>query len=498
MLSQKKLSNLILTLTCAMTLGSTTSAFAVPSDDVEWSSEDYGITVYKDELDHSLFWYAPKLRFQSSKKTLADGTTAVTTDLRPRTLENGNTEYSPRLVPYFPKEFITFVSRNIPGIDKESQLRPITAMNIGVSLPEYKAADGTVLKVTSVGGDATATSTNYEYLGVSRTVRFQLDQTQAEYFNQDYEDTGVNVSFTISYAGVEKEKYYEIHASCEDMQRSLESGTNASASGAAKGVYAGTKIQAAFLDANQSANNGVDIRSKGDPAELGPTLSQVLTSCFTVVTPATTTIADDDQTGYGMSDDGSPSFSTDLLPKAKLKANYKLKKISNSGNRQNNVKQVGVKNSVSTMTLNGVLIDKPQAPAALKFTSAPSKNVTVSSTNSKSAPLDTGIKINTGDQYAVQANYAQRQYGKPISIDPTQTSMDGFLYYRIGNGTWKPVNQHLVITSDVANSGGALQFSLDLPKIKGSIVTPKHIYFTNVNPITPEFTVQISGSKAGK
>jgi hypothetical protein len=496
MLSQKKLSNLVLFLTCALTLGSTTSAFAVPSDDVAWSSEDFGITVYKDELDKSLFWYAPKLRFQSSKKTLADGTSGITTDLRPVTLANGNTEFSPRIEPYFPKGFITLVSRNIPGVDLVSQLRPITAMNIGVSLPEYKTPEGAVLKVTSVGGDATATSTNYEYLGIKRTVRFQLDPDQARYFMQDYQDTGVNVSFTISYAGVEKEKYYEIHASCEDMQRSLESGNNGSASGSAKGVYAGAKIQAAFLTANQTANNGVDIRTKGDPAELGPTLSTVLTSCFTLVAPATTTAADDDQTGYG-NDDGSPSLASDILPKAKLQATYKLKKITNSGNRQSNVKQVGVKNAVSTMTLNGVLVETPAAPVLVKFTSAASKNVTVSSTNSKAAPMDTGIRINSGDQYAIQANYGQRQAGKPIAIDPTQTSMDEFLSYRIGNGTWKPVNQHMVITSDVANSGGALQFSLDLPKIKGSIVRPKGVFFTNINPITPEFTVQITGSKVG-
>src|SRR5690606_24770586 len=107
----------------AILLAGSGTAFAVPSDQEAWRSDQHGIIVYKDAVDPSTYWFVPKVRFESTsdQKTL----------LRRKRLENGSVEYAVRIIPYFSKDLKELAAQNISNIRQDSQLKPVIAKSIG-------------------------------------------------------------------------------------------------------------------------------------------------------------------------------------------------------------------------------------------------------------------------------------------------------------------------------------------------------------------------------
>jgi hypothetical protein len=458
---------------------SSVSAFAVPSDRQAWSSQKYGITVYQDELDPSLFWFVPLIRFESS-----GGKTA----LRPRTLANGKTEYSPRIIPYFSDDLRALVIQNIPAIKNDSQLKPVVATNIGVSLPDF------AYKMTS------ESVTNYQYLGVPRLVRFQLDSDEAAQFDSFYQDDlGVTVEFTISYASVTMDKFYQIGVSCKDMERALDVGSKpgSGVSVSVGKVVLGADLEIAFKKAVQNNLNGVDIISKGDIPNMADTLRSTMELCFAPADPfggGRTTIGGDNPGDVFDPRGGGPVDPGALLPRATAMAKFKFKKSDINTDKKAVVKNVSLKDSVSTTAILGSLTVTAASAVKIESTPLPGKTVKVLDTNSASSPVDSGIRVSAGDQWTIQADYSLTLRGIAVPTAASLPKMDGDLYYRIGNEEWQPVNRHVAIGSDVVRGGGELQFSIDLPSIRAKI-PPK--FRVDGALVMPVFTVQISGQRVG-
>ena len=466
----------------ALTVG---SAIAVPSDRQAWSSEKYGVTVYHDELDTDLFWFVPLIRFES-----ANGKTV----LRPSTLADGKVEYITRIIPYFPEDIRDLVTRNIPNIRQDSQLKPIVAKNVGVSLPDFG------YKTTS------ETVTSIEYLNVPRIVRFQLDADEARLFDTFYaEELGVPAAFTFSYDGVLKDKFYQIAVSCKQVNRELDVGVSPSASGTAGKIRLGASIETAFRKAIQNTNDGIDIVQKGDAPELADALREVFTLCFDPVDPIDDTTrdwltgSDDDDGGddglhprggrddTDVGEDGDASSS--LIPKATAKVRFKYKNSSETDDRTANVKQVSLKDTTNTSVVFGTLT--AVAPPIEKVTAEPlaSKSFVVSSTNTAIVPFRSGIRIAAGQQWTINAEVSLKKNGKPMAI-PAGLKADASLYYRIGDGEWLPVNRHLVLASDFARGAGELQFYVDSAAIRAQV--PKGPWGPEKG-VTAEYSVSIGG-----
>ncbi|MBS1963203.1 MAG: hypothetical protein JST04_13385 [Bdellovibrionales bacterium] len=462
----------------ALSLG---SAFAVPSDRQAWSSQEYGITVYADELDSDVYWFVPKIRFETS---------AGKTVLRPHQLADGKTEYITRIIPYFPNDMRELITENIPGIRMDSQLKPIVAKSIGVSLPDFS------YKTTS------ESVTSIEYLNVPRLVRFSLDKDEAELFDSLIQDDyGVSVAYTFSYDGVTKDKYYQIGVSCKDMYRAM---TNSGGVGAGvdigKSVHLGAEVEAAFKKAVQANLNGIDIVSKGDNPDMTDLLRQTMDFCFQT---------DDGYGGYGGGrgvsgnddDNGDVCKNQDdcldpdangngsLLPKVKLKAKYRFKQSTMNSDRQASVKQVGLKDAVNTSVIFGALTLKAPAENPVESALVSKKTIKVGSTAAAAAPFTAGIQIVPGNQYTINAEYTVKVRGKAIPIDASWPRGDGDLYFRIGSGAWEPVGRHLTIGSDVARGGGELQFYVDASAFRNRL--PKSASSWGSTP-EPEFAVEIS------
>jgi hypothetical protein len=243
---------------------------AIPSDKEAWRSLEHGIVVYKD-LDESTntYWFVPKLRFESK-----DGVTF----LRTRVLEDGRKEYMVRIIPYFSKELRELVAQNIPNIRQDSQLKPVNATKIGISLPDFN------FKFSS------ASVTSYQYLDVPRLVRFTLPADEAEIFEELYRDEyGVNVDFQVNYDGVVTDKLLSIRISCDSMASELSTNFRPSVSGSAalKGVDAwlGADLERAFLSSVENSSSQVSITSKGNLPEMSTLLNRVLNLCFEPVDP---------------------------------------------------------------------------------------------------------------------------------------------------------------------------------------------------------------------
>ncbi len=562
---------------------SLSSAHAVPSDVEAWSSSDQKITVYKDAVDSQVYWYIPKIRFETS---------AGKTVLRPTTLANGKVEYITRIIPYFSKDLREEVAQNISNIRQDSQLKPVVAKNIGIALPDfaYKFSSPSV--------------TNYQYLDVPRLIRFQLDPEEAKTFDMLYhDDLGIPVEFTISFDGMMTDKFYNIDVSCKEMDRELSTNFKPSIGGGAGvgGVkaYVGADLEFAFLNTVQNSANGVNITSKGDITGMQEMLRRVLNLCFQPVdssgnntggvyddgtyptrrtTPTTgngtgTTPTTGTTPGRGdVIDDGfkprnqllttammnrsseatqaalreakvlqlmhdqldldrqltpdpiqtdiptrtttttppptTPIEDPGLLPSASLKMSYAFKKTALDKDNQTVVKQVELKDTTSTNTVvyplsaNGASVEKVNVqPIA-------DKKFTVTVKNPASTPLATGIKINDGEQYTINAEFVFNAASgfatwksKQYAWDSSWGKTDGDLYYRLGSGDWTPVNRRAIITSDVTRGGGELQFYLDRSAIFNKIPVKLRTGNIFVGPvftiegIAPQYVIQVSGRR---
>lgn len=246
---------------------SMSSAFAVPSDKEAWRSDEHGIIVYRDAVENDTYWFIPKIRFEArDNKTV----------LRSKVLANGKTEYTVRIIPYFSKDLKELAAQNISNIRQDSQLKPVIAKTIGISLPNF----GYIF--------ASASVTNFQYLDSPRLLKFSLDAEEAATFNELYQDEmGVNVDFSIAYDGMMTDKFYNIEVSCKSMASTLEAGftPSISASGNLKGVkvYAGADLEMAFTRTISNSTKGVNIVSKGDIPGMQEMLRRVMSLCFEAV-----------------------------------------------------------------------------------------------------------------------------------------------------------------------------------------------------------------------
>jgi hypothetical protein len=243
------------------------SASAVPSDKEAWRSDEHGIIVYRDAVEDDTYWFIPKIRFES--------TTGNKTLLRSKKLENGSTEYTVRIIPYFSKDLKNLAARNISNIRQDSQLKPVIAKSIGISLPDFGFKY------------ASASVTSFQYLESPRLIKFTLPEADAATFDELYaDDTGVNVDFTITYDGMMTDKFYNIQVSCKAMVDELSiatlPGTGVKGGMNANGVdvVLGLDIEAAFVNAVNNSSRNVNIVSKGDLAGMQEMIRRVVNLCF--------------------------------------------------------------------------------------------------------------------------------------------------------------------------------------------------------------------------
>lgn len=243
---------------------SLSSAFAVPSDKEAWRSDEHGIIVYRDAVDNDTYWFIPKIRFEAKdNKTI----------LRSKVLANGKTEYTVRIIPYFSKDLKELAAQNISNIRQDSQLKPVIAKTIGISLPDFGFKF------------ASAAVTNFQYLESPRLLKFSLDAEEAATFNELYQDElGVNVDFSLAYDGMMTDKFYNIEVTCKDMTSVLETGFTPVVSTAANlpgtKVFLGADLETAFVRTISDSAKGVNIVSKGDIPGMQEMLRRVMNLCF--------------------------------------------------------------------------------------------------------------------------------------------------------------------------------------------------------------------------
>lgn len=436
---------------------SLSSAFAVPSDKEAWRSDEHGIIVYKDAVEGDTYWFIPKIRFEArDNKTI----------LRKKVLANGRTEYTVRIIPYFSKDLKELAAQNISNIRQDSQLKPVIAKTIGISLPDfgYKFASAEV--------------TNFQYLESPRLLKFSLAEEEAATFDELYQDEmGVNVDFSIAYDGMMTDKFYNIEIKCQDMSQTLETGfsPSVSAEGALKGVkvFAGSDLETAFVRTIQNSTKGVNIVSKGDLPGMQDMLRRVVNLCFEPVKAEssyddrypddryptrrtnTGTNADTQNTGTtaqrnsrgdvidsttspykfasaGMSNaymtgaeaaatemeaiqeamsldrkltEEDPGDGAGLLTSVELKLKFKYKKSSKESDNQAVVKQISLKDSTSVIVIPGYLSANSKSVEKVLVKSLGEKKFIVASTNGVSAPLSTGIIVKTGEQWTINAAF---------------------------------------------------------------------------------------------
>lgn len=439
---------------------SLSSAFAVPSDKEAWRSDAHGIIVYRDAVDNDTYWFVPKIRFEARENK---------TILRSKVLANGKTEYTVRIIPYFSKDLKELVAQNISNIRQESQLKPVIAKTIGISLPDFGFTF------------ASAAVTNFQYLESPRLLKFSLDAEEAATFNELYQDEmGVNVDFSIAYDGMMTDKFYNIEVSCKDMSKTLETGFSPEVSTTANvpgtKVFLGADLETAFVRTLSNSTKGINIVSKGDLPGMQEMLRRVMNLCFEVAdskgssydddydsryptryptrtrtqTPAAEDDSDDRTTtrgtrgdtvtpGYvprnqnfasaGMSNaylmkaekeaaemealHNSLLLETDeptdplsgLLPAADLKLRFKYKKKDTETDNQAVAKQVSLKDSTSVIVIPGYLASSQKSVEKVITQSLATKKFRVEAKNSASAPLSTGIIVKEGEQWTVNAAF---------------------------------------------------------------------------------------------
>ncbi|MBC7386335.1 MAG: hypothetical protein H7301_09285 [Cryobacterium sp.] len=491
---------------------------AAPSNQQAWKDEKSGVTVYHDELDPAVFWYIPQIRFES-----AGGQTV----LRPHTLANGETEYAPRIIPYLSDLVREKIFADLSEIRMESQLRPVIARNIGVALPDFGAkltteaptndlpdtstkasastSDDAGYPADRSGGyasggfgrtsqtpDPVVASTNIQYLNIPRLFRFHIAEEDAGLFQQLLDDAyGVPVSFTISYDGVVRDKYYQISVSCKDMSEALSHNGGFGVEGGTQS-FLGATLEAAYKKAVQNNLGGIDIVSKGDLSAMSDALRSTLDFCFQPLAsyernsdPVDDRICQTDSTCLEPNRDGT------LLAKASARLRYRFKKSVDNQTRQAAIKHVNMADSVSTaVVMSALKKSAPVEPRSLVQTISTSLLVLKTAVLGN-RPTNTGLKIERGIQYTVQASYRVKSGDSFVTLAQASPSLDSFLAYRIGSDDWRPVNRYFTIDSDIAR-GGALQFQIDAVALRKAL--PAKYKFFGAVP-EAEFTVQVVAKK---
>jgi hypothetical protein len=500
------------------------NAFAVPSDKEAWSSIEYGIKVYKDAVDNDIYWFIPKLRFEAiggENKTL----------LRSKKLENGSTEYTVRIVPYFSKDLRELVAQNISNIRQDSQLKPVVAKSIGISLPDFG------FKFTS------ANVTNFQYLDAPRVLKFTLPASDAETFDMLYgDDSGVNVDFTLTYDGMMTDKFYNIQVSCKNISDalSLTVGGTPSASVNVEGVanvVLGADIEAAFINSVSNSTRGIDIVSKGDITGMQEMIRRVVNLCFEPVDDYNSTYPtrrtrypddeEDDRTtgrngtrtgedrrrgdvidpgffrsmltapkseaqllselehkmdldrpigGPGEGEDPDPRQKNGgLLPEVEAKAKFRMKKTMINDDKQAVAKQVSLKDTTAIYVAPAFLSANAKKVETVKVESLGMQQFKAGAENAMAAPMKTGIMVKGGEQWTINAAFvfnvkagASIWQQKQYAWDSAWPKTDGDLWFRVGSGEWKPVNGRAIIESDVV-TGGELEFYVDKSSIFNKI-----------------------------
>lgn len=471
------------------------TALAVPSEVVAWQSLEDGITVYRDaDPARDTYWFIPRIRFEAN---------AGKTVLRPSTLANGKVQYVTRIIPYFTREMRELVAQNLSNVRQDSQLRPVVAKDIGIALPDF----GYTFKTASV--------TNYQYLDIPRLVRFSLEPEEAALFDELYQDqAGVNVEFTITYDGMMTDKLLNIEVSCKQIKKELESGLGKGSGGTVgnKKFAIGADIELAFKNTLSKDVNNVNVVSKGEFAGMDNMLRQLMNTCFTPVDEDGRVINDcgyyacDDRTGDRTGDEENKDGR--WMPKNQLNLHFKYKSTTSNVDNQSVTHQVSLKDTTTSAVLVGTLAANAQSVASVTVKPFTEKRVVVGPKNSAAAPLASGIKIGEGEQYTINAELIMKAatpatYGiiAPFTWDASWPKPDGDLYYRIGTGSWTPVNRRAIITSDVIGGGGELQFYIDRSSLfnripdkfrKGNILVPAKFVLEG---FAPEYSVQVSGRK---
>ncbi len=572
----------ILVLAQSLTL---TPALAVPSNKETWSNEDYGIHVYADAEDSDIYWFIPKIRFETK-----DGKTL----LRAKTLANGRREYTVRIIPYFSNDLKRMAAQNISNIRQDSQLKPVIAKTIGMTLPDFD------YRFTSVE------VTNFQYLNTPRLLKFSLSKEEAATFDELYQDeNGINVDFSIAYDAMMTDKFYKLSVSCKDMTSVLDAGMGVGSDGKGSGasvdvnagkarVFVGAELEAAFLRTITNSTKGVDIVSKGDIPGMQEMLRNVLNLCFVPVQagngwdnggwdnggwnndpqgndnrvptrrPTNTNGRNRDDTREDTRNDRNPdpkstsprsnllnsiknsvsmissgasyvtaseranlemqaihdSLSLDksltdsedpgtedgagLLPSAALKMNFRLKKTTTSSSNQAIAKQVSLRDATNVTVIAGILSAVQKSVEQVTVKSLIEKKVLVSAKNPMYAPLKTGVQIQSGQQWTLNAAFifkARSSYSsteKQYVWDAKWDKPDGDLYFRIGNGSWTPVNGRTIIESGVIGEG-ELQLYVDRSAIFNKIDEKLRTGGVFTSPvftestISPQFLVEISG-----
>jgi hypothetical protein len=196
-----------------------------------------------------------------------------------------------------------------------------------------------------------------------------------------------------------------------------------------------------------------------------------------------------------------------LLPQTQLRMKYVFKKTALDKNSQAIVKSLTLKSSLSTVTVVDLLTAAAKPIAKVQMQALANKSFTVASTNAATTPLRTGIKVNDGEQYTVNAEFIFNATSgfamkpKQYAWDASWPNVDGELFYRIGGSAWAPVNRHTIIMSDTINGGGELQFYLDRSAIFNRI--PEKLRKGNIfvgpaftlGGIAPAYSVQVSGRR---
>jgi hypothetical protein len=197
-----------------------------------------------------------------------------------------------------------------------------------------------------------------------------------------------------------------------------------------------------------------------------------------------------------------------LLPTATLKAGFVFKKTALTKNNQAVIKQVELKDTTAVYTVVDTFSAGAKAVDKVSVQSIAEKKFTATVKNSAATPLMTGIKINDGEQYTINAEFVFNAMSgfsswkkKQYAWDESWGSTDGDLYYRLGSGDWTKVNRRAIITSDVTRGGGELQFYIDRsaifnqidPKLRKGNVLVGPVF--TIDKIDPQFVIQVSGRR---
>mgnify|MGYP000025178500 CR=1 FL=1 len=132
-------------------------------------------------------------------------------------------------------------------------------------------------------------------------------------------------------------------------------------------------------------------------------------------------------TPRGGDQDPPPPAGSDLglLPSAQLRMGYTFKKTALDKDNQAVVKQVALKDTTATTTIVDILTANAKAIEKVNVQPLADKKFSVTTKNAASSPLMTGIKINDGEQYTINAEFIFNATSGYASWKPKQYAWDG-------------------------------------------------------------------------